>query len=186
MKMGTKSLLFGVHQFLLHPFFVAWAWRRLYRRWPDRWEWVAIIIHDWGYWGSPDMDGETGRLHPLRSASWWVALTNRWPFYLISDEACERVLNLVRHHSRFAALKEGREPSELCWPDKLAFALYPRDLYLFLANLSGEIHEYMDHCRKDGFICHVDTDVDWFNKVRAYMLEVSDKKIMPNETNSGI
>lgn len=29
MRVGTKSILFGAHQFLLHPLFVAWAWTRL-------------------------------------------------------------------------------------------------------------------------------------------------------------
>lgn len=31
---GTKSLLYGVYQFALHPFFVALAWRQIYGRWP--------------------------------------------------------------------------------------------------------------------------------------------------------
>ena len=37
MKVGTRSLLFGSHQFMLHPLFVAIAWRRLYGRWPHGW-----------------------------------------------------------------------------------------------------------------------------------------------------
>jgi hypothetical protein len=31
---GTRSLLFGVHQFLLHPVMVALGWRMLYGRFP--------------------------------------------------------------------------------------------------------------------------------------------------------
>ena len=30
MKIGTKSLLFGAHQFVLHPLFLALAWWKLY------------------------------------------------------------------------------------------------------------------------------------------------------------
>ena len=31
MRIGTKSVLFGAHCFLLHPWFVAWGWMDLYR-----------------------------------------------------------------------------------------------------------------------------------------------------------
>ncbi len=30
MRMGTNSILFGAHQFLIHPWFVAWSWWQLY------------------------------------------------------------------------------------------------------------------------------------------------------------
>ena len=30
MKVGTKSVIGGAHCFLLHPFFVAWGWARLF------------------------------------------------------------------------------------------------------------------------------------------------------------
>ena len=30
MRVGTKSVLFGVHAVWIHPFFVAWAWWRLF------------------------------------------------------------------------------------------------------------------------------------------------------------
>ena len=45
MKLGTKSLLFGCHQFVLHPLFVLVAWWRLYGR-PSWRMVVAIIVHD--------------------------------------------------------------------------------------------------------------------------------------------
>lgn len=57
MKTGTKSLLFGVHQFIWHPLTVLLAWIKLYG-WPAWEELVCIIIHDWGYWGKSNMDGE--------------------------------------------------------------------------------------------------------------------------------
>ena len=45
MNIGTKSLLYGAHQFALHPFFVALAWRRLYGRWPrDPRIWLAFLV----------------------------------------------------------------------------------------------------------------------------------------------
>ena len=52
-------------------------------------------------------------------------------------------------HSRFHAAKHDMRLSKLFRADKLAMALYPKWLYLLLGNLSGEIHEYIDHV-KDG------------------------------------
>jgi hypothetical protein len=63
MKIGTKSVLFGAHQFLIHPWFVAAAWWKLYGfPWDPR-LWVAFILHDLGYWGKPNMDGPEGETH---------------------------------------------------------------------------------------------------------------------------
>ncbi|MCK5235828.1 MAG: hypothetical protein KAR06_02490, partial [Deltaproteobacteria bacterium] len=59
---GTKSLLFGVHQFIWHPITVLIAWCKLYG-WPTWPELVCIIVHDWGYWGKPNMDGPEGEKH---------------------------------------------------------------------------------------------------------------------------
>ncbi|MDQ6662779.1 MAG: hypothetical protein M3Z23_00090, partial [Acidobacteriota bacterium] len=44
MKIGTRSVLFGAHQFLLHPVFLAIAWRRLYGfPWDPR-LWAAFFL----------------------------------------------------------------------------------------------------------------------------------------------
>lgn len=63
MKIGTKSVLFGAHQFLIHPWFVAWAWWKLYGFPFDPRLWVAFFVHDLGYWGKPNMDGPEGERH---------------------------------------------------------------------------------------------------------------------------
>ena len=74
MRIGTRSLLFGVHQLVWHPVVVMLAWRNLYGQWPNWQELVCIIIHDWGYWGCPNMDGPEGENHP-----WWAARqADRW------------------------------------------------------------------------------------------------------------
>lgn len=63
MKVGTRSILFGVHQFMIHPLFVAAAWWRLYGfPWDPR-LWVAFVVHDLGYVGKPNMDGPEGERH---------------------------------------------------------------------------------------------------------------------------
>lgn len=134
MNVGTKSILFGVHQFLIHPIFVARAWWILYRQWPALYEWAAIITHDLGYWGAPNMDGLEGQAHPERMAQWWTKHFG---------EFGERVAFEILGHSRFYAKKYGVPLSKLFRPDKLATALYPKWLYLLLGNLTGEIEEYM-------------------------------------------
>ena len=78
LPVGTRSLLFGVHQFALHPLFVLWAWRRLYGSLPRDWRvWVVILIHDWGYWGCKDMDGPEGKWHPWGGAKIAARLLDR-------------------------------------------------------------------------------------------------------------
>ena len=63
MKVGTKSVLFGAHQFLIHPPFVALAWWKLYGFPFDPRLWVAFYVHDIGYLGKPNMDGSEGESH---------------------------------------------------------------------------------------------------------------------------
>lgn len=154
MRIGTKSVLFGVHQFAIHPIFVALAWWKLYRlrrvtwTWAMRdeiagrprcastslWDprlWIAFIVHDIGYLGKPNMDGPEGERHPFAGARIMGALFGyEWHVFVLA-------------HSRFLAKQLGLPPSPLCFPDKLAFPMTPRWLYLLLANASGEIDEYM-------------------------------------------
>lgn len=44
MTVGTKSLLFGAHQFLIHPWFVAWGWWTLYGFPFDPRLWAAFFV----------------------------------------------------------------------------------------------------------------------------------------------
>lgn len=64
MKVGTKSVLYGAHCFLLHPIFVAAAWIKLYGFPFDPRVWIAFFVHDMGYWRKPNMDGPEGETHP--------------------------------------------------------------------------------------------------------------------------
>jgi hypothetical protein len=131
MKIGTKSVLFGAHQFLIHPWFVAWAWWRLYGfPWDPR-LWVAFFVHDLGYIGKPNMDGAEGEEHPYLGAAIMERLFGvEW-------------FDFTLLHSRYLAKKLGWQPSRLCIADKLAIVLTPAWIYLPLVRLSGEIHEYM-------------------------------------------
>ena len=130
MTIGTKSLLFGAHQFLIHPFLVAIAWSKLYSFPRDPRLWIAFFIHDIGYLGKPNLDGPEGKTHPeLGAAIMEKLFGKKWG-------------DLCRYHSRIAAQQSRETPSLLCHADKLATTLTPRWLYLFLVRLTGEIHEY--------------------------------------------
>ena len=164
MKTGTRSLLFGVHQFLYHPVTVWLAWLRLYGARPTWREALCILVHDWGYWGCPEMDGHQGREHPMLGA----AIVGR----LLGDEYAD----LVRYHSRTLAKLHGEWPSKLAWPDKLHLLYYPRRFYLFLARLSGELAEYRREAASYTDKCPLSaTDEQWFEWVKAHLREVAER-----------
>ena len=164
MKIGTKSVLFGVHCWLIHPVLVLRAWFIVHRRRPSLVELMAIFTHDLGYWGMPNMDGKEGSNHPERAASWW-----RGKF----GEFGDKVAVVIIGHSRFHAAANNIELSSLFQPDKLATSLYPIWLYLLLANLSGEIDEYMHHYNKGlytGVIASKkQSQTQWLLEVQAHM-----------------
>lgn len=164
MKVGTRSVLFGVHQFVIHPLLVLYAWLIIYRSFPKLAELLAILSHDLGYLGMPNMDGKEGSSHPELAAKFW-----RGRF----GEFGNKVAVIILGHSRFHAAANGLPLSRLFKPDKLATALYPIWLYLILANLSGEIKEYMKHYNKGlytGVIAtHEQTQTQWLIEVQGYM-----------------
>ena len=63
MRVGTKSVLFGAHCFLLHGFFVAKGWSSLYGFPRDPRLWLAFFVHDVGYLGCRDVEGPEGEEH---------------------------------------------------------------------------------------------------------------------------
>jgi len=168
MKIGTKSLLFGVHTWFIHPFFVAKAWNDLYGWYPDHpyrpfpqldlfkyWVklWVCFFVHDWGYWGKKEMDGPEGDKHPEVGAGIAHSLLDRVLYYepngphsQIGDDYPVKDTEWYKfclYHSRFYAKSAGAKPSKLCIADKLAMAYYPTWLFVFLATITGEIKDYM-------------------------------------------
>jgi hypothetical protein len=165
MKIGTKSVLFGAHQFLIHPIVLAIAWWQLYRFKRVKigevrvyrelifgmsggnvdlpvyasllnWRlWLAFFVHDIGYWGMPNMDGPEGEEHPFVGA---------WILRRVAGREVKLVwYEFVLYHSRFLAKKYNAKPSVLCIADKQALVIEPWWLYLPRVNLSGEIIEYM-------------------------------------------
>lgn len=141
MKAGTKSLLFGVHQFAWHPWTVWRAWRHYHKRTPTFWETVAIVVHDWGYWGCSEMDGPEGKRHPVVGADIIFKL-HRLTHRGYPPESWD-LKALVKYHSSHYARMIDRDPSALCAPDKLSVLFDPPWFYLLRGCLSGEIGEYI-------------------------------------------
>lgn len=158
MTVGTKSVLFGVHCFAIHPWLLAIAWWKLYGfPWDPR-LWVSFFVHDLGYWGKPNMDGPEGEMHPILGAvimsflfdgirarhvedwAWWPL---EWSAPPLGKWGLFTLL-----HSRYLAKKLGMQPSKLAIADKLVIAIEPSWLYLPRAIASGEIEDYFVQARK--------------------------------------
>lgn len=166
MRLGTKTILFGAHQALVHTFLVIRAWKHLYSNWPTWRDVICIAVHDLGYWGCKTIDGEDGEKHPEFGA--------RIARHLLGDEYGD----LVLLHSRSYCRKLGRHPSRLCYADKLATAICPEKLYLFLARLSGELDEYRassaERWELTGEGCpRSASDAAWFESMRVQMKAAS-------------
>ena len=137
MKIGTKSVLIGAHCFFLHPFFVARAWTHLYGYPLDPRLWACFFLHDFGYWGQPNMDGPEGETHPEFGAN------------IIRFFFGDKWGDFCMLHSRYYAKKMDRQPSKLCFADKLSFVYTPRWLYLPMVTFTGEINEYLQNGQKN-------------------------------------
>jgi hypothetical protein len=167
---GTKSVLFGVHQFLWHPITVLLAWIELYGI-PNWRELVCIFIHDLGYWGKPNMDGYEGEKHPEWAAwfaTWYLDRFPRLPYFPYDDYH-----DLCLLHSRSYAKKVKRQPSKLCWADKLSVKYDPWWFYLLRARLSGEIWEYRKDAICLGAITERATMREWFEWAKERGIRVA-------------
>lgn len=156
-RVGTRSLLFGVHQFAWHPFTVWLAWRRIYGKNPSWRECVGILVHDWGYWGCETMDGPDGLYHPYLGADIMSDLfdsdtTHGWRWFMLG-------------HSRHLSELLKVEPSKLCWPDKCSMCFDPAWFYLARARWSGELAEYRANADKRGFVPSAAPDHVWLRKL---------------------
>lgn len=171
MNIGTRSLLFGCHQVFIHPLLVALAWWKLYgwRRVGymtygvttgllDWRLWVCFVVHDFGYFGSPNMDGPEGEQHPHLGA----AIVGK----LFDGAGPPQWRHFLLYHSRYLAKRDGRAPSAFCMADKLAIALYPTWVWVPLAWLTGEGAEYMAAHAGPGIPTRL---VPYFRHVRIFV-----------------
>lgn len=166
MLVGTRSVVFGVHQFLWHPITVFLAWCELYGM-PNWKELVCIFIHDIGYLGKPNMDGSEGETHVLWGA--WFATWHLDCFPKLTDFPEHDYHELCLLHSRTFAKNVGKDPSRLCWADKLSIKYDPWWFYLARAWLSGEIWEYRKGAISIGLENGISPDAthrEWFEWAR--------------------
>ena len=199
MKLGTKSVLFGAHQFMIHPFFVALAWWKLhgFRR---------VCIGEYKHYDP--IEENSGKRY-----DWWhtrLAFTSLWHWKLwlvffvhdlgywgkpnmdgpegethplwgarlmlrLGGEQLWVWHDLVLFHSRFYAKQQNRQPSALCCPDKLATLITPRWLYLAMVRATGEVEEYMarSQSRNDTGGKYVGMNLDTEN-IRAWHRSMTD------------
>lgn len=176
MKIGTKSVLFGAHCFLIHPFFVMVAWFKIYGFPLHPAIWLSFFFHDLGYLGKPNMDGEEGETH--------VELGAKVLGFLFGKKWAD----FSRYHSRFYAKKDGVSYSKLCVADKLAITLEPHWLYLPRVNWTGEINEYMAQAKNgDGkyktMKITTESQKKWFADVCDYLQKwVDEHKDLKTDT----
>ena len=131
MTIGTRSVLYGAHCALLHPWFLAIAWYKLYGFPWDVRLWASFGLHDVGYISKPNMDGCEGETHvELGARIMGLLFGESWAAFTAA-------------HSRYWAKRNGRQFSRLCVADKLAFVLTPAWLYLPMTRATGELSEYM-------------------------------------------
>jgi len=131
MTIGTRSVLYGAHCAVLHPWFLAVAWSKLYGFPWDVRLWASFCLHDIGYISKPNMDGCEGETHvELGARIMGLLFGESWAAFTAA-------------HSRYWAKRNGRQFSRLCVADKLAFVLTPAWLYLPMTRATGELSEYM-------------------------------------------
>lgn len=181
MKVGTKSLLFGVHNVVWHPWTVIRAWRHLYGRWPTLDEAICIFVHDWGYWGCSNMDGAEGRRHPETGAAWaFVLVALRHWLCCRAEETlgkrAEAAEGMTLYHSSHYARLNGTQPSALYLPDKVSILFEPRWFYLLRARLSGEIYEYIGNSPFARLSPELQTPGGWFNWYRTKVKQKLEKQ----------
>lgn len=132
MSIGTRSLLIGAHQFIVHPICVYISWRKLYGKETSLPLAVACLVHDWGYIGKPNMDGIEGEQH--------IELGGRIMETLYGPSWGE----FTRRHSRFYCRENNLLPSALCYADKAALFVLPKRVYIAMVKASGELDEYLE------------------------------------------
>ena len=183
MKVGTKSLLFGAHQIILHPIFVAIAWIRLYGFPFSIPIWISFFVHDLGYWGKPNMDGKEGETHVEKGANIMHYLFDKRAYivtYSIGRTGFKKSkiydlnkqtkwYDFTLYHSRFYAKNNNHAISKLCVADKYAFCIPPKWLYMILVNMSGEVYEYMDVSRQRSGKPPLKDKNEWYWHVYVYM-----------------
>ena len=164
MKLGTKSLLFGGHQFLIHPALVLIAWVKLYKSFPSWRELGCIFIHDWGYWGVDDLKGKRGDHHPEFGAKIATRLLGcEWGDFILG-------------HSAFYIARKDVAQSKLFAPDKYWHCMISLRFFKALTVLTGEFKYYRNIKHARQVAQPHETDQEWWGKLQKVCSEKIDGK----------
>lgn len=159
MTLGTKTLLFGVHQIFVHPLLVLISWIKLYKSFPSFKELVCIFIHDWGYWGMKSLKCAEGDTHPQLGAKIACWLFGReWGDFILG-------------HSSFYIARNGIPESKLLAPDKYWHCIIPLWMYKLLSVPSGEFAHYrgLRHARQVSDLGA--SDQEWWDKLQKVCMD---------------
>jgi len=122
MTEGTKSYLFGCHQFFIHPLLVLIAWYKEYKSFPKFWELVCVFLHDIGHIGKDYLsDYEQKQKHWMLGADIAYKLFGLKGFYLVAGHTVQN------NHPR----------SKLFVPDKKSWLIAP-DWWLNWTNIAED------------------------------------------------
>ncbi len=107
---GTISVLFGCHQFLIHPLCVLVAWYKEYKSLPNFMELCCIFLHDIGHVGLQYLsDPEQKKLHWVGGAYWAFRFFGIDGFLLVAGHSAQ----------------SGFPRSKLYLPDKKSWLVAP-------------------------------------------------------------
>ena len=159
MTLGSKTLLFGVHQVFIHSVLVTWAWVKLYGSVPTWREMLCIMIHDIGYWGRPSLKCADGDKHPELGAK----IAGK----LLGPEWSDFILG----HSTFYCKRNGLEPSKLMAADKFWHCLVPLWFYKILAVPTGEFRHYRELKHARQVSGRETSDAEWWANLQRVCYE---------------
>jgi hypothetical protein len=138
------------------------------------------------------MDGEEGENHPTKGAEIANVLLDhnfhmgtgelpRDDKWLTKSKEIEwEYYYLVLRHSRSMAKRYNKEPSKLCWADKLSIKYDPWFLYIPRAMLSGELKEHRERADKFGELTFNKSNREWYQWAHDRMIcKAYNKDITP-------
>lgn len=175
MKIGTKSVLFGAHQFILHPLLLFIGWWQEYGFRRVEIGYVTRTVGRSIYDEIADPFAEPWQIREQFLTSLWDP--RLWVAFIVHDlgywgkpnmdgpegethpEFGARLLQrwfgdpwgeLVLYHSRYFAKRANRAVSPLCHADKRVIILEPSWIYLPRVWATGELREFIAVAKRRG------------------------------------